>query len=53
MYKLLQRLRIPCKLLVFPDENHWILKGENNRYLFQELFAWLKKYLDPETPPGK
>jgi len=53
IYKLLQRLRIPCKLLVFPDENHWILKGENNRYLFQELFAWLKKYLDPETPPGK
>lgn len=50
IYKLLQRLRVPARLLVFPDENHWILKGENNRYLFQELFAWLKKYLEPETP---
>ncbi|MEK7409347.1 MAG: S9 family peptidase [Acidobacteriota bacterium] len=46
IYKLLQRLRVPCRLLVFPEENHWILKGENNRYLFQELFAWLKKYLE-------
>lgn len=52
MYKLLQRLRVPVKLLVFPEENHWVLRGENNRYLFQELFAWLKKYLDPETPPS-
>jgi len=52
IYKLLQRRRVPARLLVFPEENHWILKGENNRYLFQELFAWLKKYLDPETPPA-
>lgn len=51
VYKALQRLRVPCRLLIFPDENHWILKGENNRYLFQELFAFLKKYLGPETPP--
>jgi len=33
-------------LLVWPDENHWILKGENSRYWYQELHAWLKKYLD-------
>ena len=32
--------------IVWPDENHWILKGENSRYLYQEVHAWLKKYLD-------
>ena len=41
----LQRLRIPSKLIVFPDENHWIQKGENSRFFYQELHAWLKKWL--------
>ncbi|MGI8835996.1 MAG: S9 family peptidase [Pyrinomonadaceae bacterium] len=44
-WSVLQRLRIPSKLIVWPDENHWILKGENSRYWYQELHAWLKKYL--------
>lgn len=44
IFKLLQRRGIPSKLILFPEENHWILKGENNRYFFRELFAWLEKY---------
>ncbi|MBX7222414.1 MAG: S9 family peptidase [Blastocatellia bacterium] len=40
-----QRLRIPSRLIVFPEENHWILRGENNRFYFQEIHGWLKKYL--------
>ena len=46
---MLQRLRIPSKLIVWPDENHWILKGENSRFWYQELHAWLKKYLGEPT----
>ncbi|HEY2964248.1 MAG TPA: S9 family peptidase [Pyrinomonadaceae bacterium] len=45
-WSVLQRLRIPSRLIVWPDENHWILKGENSRYWYQEVYAWLKKYLD-------
>jgi dipeptidyl aminopeptidase/acylaminoacyl peptidase len=45
-WSVLQRLRIPSRLLVWPDENHWILKGENSRYWYQEVYAWLRKYLD-------
>ena len=41
----LQRMQVPSKLIVFPDENHWILKGEDSRFFYQELHAWLKKYL--------
>ena len=49
-WSVLQRLRIPSRLIVWPDENHWILKGENSRYWYQEVYAWLKKYLDePQT----
>lgn len=40
-----QRLNVPSKLLVFPDENHWILKGENHKFWFGEMQAWLAKYL--------
>jgi len=45
-WSVLQRLRIPSRLIVWPDENHWILKGENSRYWYQELYAWFKKYVD-------
>ncbi len=44
-WSVLQRLQIPSKLIVWPDENHWILKGENSRYWYQELHGWLQKYL--------
>ncbi|WP_051780344.1 dipeptidyl-peptidase 5 [Janthinobacterium agaricidamnosum] len=40
-----QRLNVPSKLLVFPDENHWIMKGENSRYFYSEVQGWLAKYL--------
>ncbi|MBM3744869.1 MAG: S9 family peptidase [Acidobacteria bacterium] len=45
MYKLMQRQRVPVRLVIFPDENHWVLSGENARYHMQEVLAWLKKYL--------
>ncbi len=44
-WSVLQRLRIPSRLLVFPDANHWILKAEDSRFFYGELHAWLKKYL--------
>ena len=40
-----QRLGVPSKLLVFPEENHWVLKGENSRFWYGEVHAWLAKYL--------
>jgi dipeptidyl aminopeptidase/acylaminoacyl peptidase len=44
-WSVLQRLQIPSRLIVWPEENHWILKGEDSRYFYQEVHAWLKKYL--------
>lgn len=45
IYKLLQRQRVPSKLIVFPDANHWVLKGEDARFHMQEVLGWLAKYL--------
>jgi dipeptidyl aminopeptidase/acylaminoacyl peptidase len=44
-WSVLQRLKVPSRLIVFPEENHWILKGENSRFFYSELHAWLKKWL--------
>ena len=45
MYSALQRMNVPTRLLVWPDENHWITKGENSRVFYREVRGWLEKYL--------
>lgn len=45
MWSALQRMRVPSRLLVWSDENHWILKGENSRVFYREVHAWLEKWL--------
>jgi dipeptidyl aminopeptidase/acylaminoacyl peptidase len=47
MWSLLQRQRVPGRLLIWPDENHWITKGENSRVFYAEAHAWLAKWLRP------
>ena len=44
-WSVLQRLRIPSRLIVFPDENHWITKAEDSRFFYQELQKWLVQWL--------
>jgi dipeptidyl aminopeptidase/acylaminoacyl peptidase len=44
-WTVLQRLRIPSRLIVFEEANHWITRAEDSRLFYQELHAWLEKYL--------
>ena len=44
-WSILQRQKVPSRLIVFPDENHWVLKGENSRFFYGEIQAWLAKWL--------
>jgi dipeptidyl aminopeptidase/acylaminoacyl peptidase len=48
----LQRMRVPSRLVVFPDENHWVLKGENSKLFYTELTQWLDKHLRAAAPTG-
>lgn len=41
----LQRMQVPGRLLVYPDENHWIMSGGNSRHFYGEVDAWLRRYL--------
>jgi dipeptidyl aminopeptidase/acylaminoacyl peptidase len=43
----LQRMKVPSRLIVFPDENHWIQKGEDSRLFYAEVSAWLARWLKP------
>lgn len=38
---------IPSKMLVYPDENHWILKPQNALLWQYEFFKWFDKWLKP------
>ena len=36
---------VEAQLLIFPDENHWVLKPQNGILWQRTFFAWLDKYL--------
>jgi dipeptidyl aminopeptidase/acylaminoacyl peptidase len=44
-YNTLKSLGVDARLVLFPDENHWILKPQNSRLWYREYFQWLDKYL--------
>lgn len=36
---------VPSKLLIFPDENHWILQPQNSLFWHRNVFEWLDRWL--------
>ncbi|MEE4539206.1 MAG: S9 family peptidase [Erythrobacter sp.] len=45
----LQEREVPAQLLVFPEENHWVLGAENSLQWHRTVFAWLDRWLYPDT----
>ncbi len=45
MFTALQRMGVPSQLLYFPDEGHSVGKLKNLRYVYDEQFRWLKRWL--------
>ncbi|WP_374407274.1 LpqB family beta-propeller domain-containing protein [Pelagerythrobacter sp.] len=44
----LQERNVPAQLLVFPDENHWVLGAKNSLQWHETVFAWLDRWLGEE-----
>ena len=40
-----QMMGVPSKLIVFPGENHWILKPQNALYWHRSYFDWLDRWM--------
>ncbi|KAK4196892.1 putative dipeptidyl-peptidase 5 precursor [Triangularia verruculosa] len=51
-FNVLQAKKVPSKLLVFPDENHWVLKPENSLVWHREVLGWINKYSGIEAENG-
>lgn len=45
LYGILQNMGVPSRLVVFPDENHWILSPQNSIYWNYEVQDWLARYI--------
>ena len=43
-----QMMGVPSKLIVFPEENHWILQPQNALYWHRSYFDWLERWLKAE-----
>ncbi|HXJ55626.1 MAG TPA: prolyl oligopeptidase family serine peptidase, partial [Verrucomicrobiae bacterium] len=53
LYGILQAMKVPSRLVVFPNENHWVLSPQNSIYWYYEFHAWLARHLGltvPEKP---
>jgi dipeptidyl aminopeptidase/acylaminoacyl peptidase len=46
LWTALQRMRVPSRLLIFPNENHWILSGENSRFFYREVHDWIARWVN-------
>ncbi|HKW34745.1 MAG TPA: S9 family peptidase [Candidatus Acidoferrum sp.] len=44
-FNALQRQGVPSKLVVFPDEGHWVLKPQNSQFWYRTFLDWLALYL--------
>jgi len=45
LFNTLQRQGVPSKLVIFPDEGHWVLKPQNSRFWYKTFLDWLATYL--------
>jgi dipeptidyl aminopeptidase/acylaminoacyl peptidase len=45
LFSALQRQDVPSKLVVFPDEGHFVLKPQNSRFWYKTFLDWLAEYL--------
>ncbi|MBQ8594042.1 MAG: S9 family peptidase [Bacteroidaceae bacterium] len=44
---------VPAQLLIYPDENHWVLRPQNGILWQRTFFNWLDKWLKKETVSSK
>ena len=44
LFTTLQRLKVPSKMLYFPDEGHWIQKPQNSQLWYKTVNAWVDQW---------
>ena len=41
----LQRQGVPSKLLIYPEEGHWVLKPQNSELWYKTFLDWLDSWV--------
>ncbi len=44
LFTTLQRLKVPSKMLYFPDEGHWVSKPQNSRLWYKTVNDWVNQW---------
>jgi dipeptidyl aminopeptidase/acylaminoacyl peptidase len=44
LFDTLQRLKVPSKMLYFPDEGHWVLKPQNAQLWYKTVNDWVDQW---------
>ncbi len=45
LFTALQMKKVPSKLVVFPDEGHWVLKPQNSVLWYNQFLEWIGEWL--------
>jgi dipeptidyl aminopeptidase/acylaminoacyl peptidase len=45
LFTTLQLLKVPSKMLYFPDEGHWVLKPQNSRLWYKTVNDWVDQWV--------
>ena len=45
LFTTLQRLKVPSKMLYFPDEGHWIQKPQNSELWYKTVNTWVDQWI--------
>jgi dipeptidyl aminopeptidase/acylaminoacyl peptidase len=44
LFDTLQRMKVPSKMLYFPDEGHWVLKPQNSELWYKTVNDWVDQW---------
>lgn len=47
LFNTLQNRGVPSKLVLYPNENHWILQPQNSLFWYDTVKQWVAKYASP------
>ncbi|MHB1312351.1 MAG: S9 family peptidase [Gemmatimonadaceae bacterium] len=46
MFTALRRQGVESRIVIFPDEGHWVLKPQNSQLWYKEFHAWVGKHVE-------
>jgi dipeptidyl aminopeptidase/acylaminoacyl peptidase len=45
LYGMLKAKGVPARIVIYPDENHWVLSAQNSIHWYGEFDAWLARWI--------